>query len=279
MRQLQASTIIEAVRDMCIEANTVLPDDVRECIIKCHQNETWASAKESLGKLIENYEIAERENMPICQDTGVVCVFVELGQDVHVVGDLNMAINEGVRQGYNEGYLRMSVVADPLRRVNTKDNTPAMIHYDIVSGDKFKITVAPKGFGSENMSKSAMLRPSEGFEGVKRFVLQTVEDAGANPCPPVVVGVGIGGTFDKVALLAKKALMQPLDEIGPDPFYAGFEDGLLESINSLGIGPQGFGGKTTALAVKILTMPTHIAGLPVAVNLNCHVARHVSREF
>ena len=279
MRQLQASTIIEAVRDMCIEANTVLPDDVRECIIKCHQNETWASAKESLGKLIENYEIAERENMPICQDTGVVCVFVELGQDVHVVGDLNMAINEGVRQGYNEGYLRMSVVADPLRRVNTKDNTPAMIHYDIVSGDKFKITVAPKGFGSENMSKSAMLRPSEGFEGVKRFVLQTVEDAGANPCPPVVVGVGIGGTFDKVALLAKKALMQPLDEIGPDPFYAGFEDGLLESINSLGIGPQGFGGKTTALAVMILTMPTHIAGLPVAVNLNCHVARHVSREF
>ncbi|MCL2426297.1 MAG: fumarate hydratase [Oscillospiraceae bacterium] len=277
MRQLQAEIITDAVRNMCIEANCILPDDVRKCIVDCHQKENWTSAKESLGKLIENYEIAEREHMPICQDTGVVCVFVEVGQDVHVMGDLNEAINEGVRQGYSEGYLRMSVVADPLRRVNTNDNTPAMIHYDVIPGDKLEITVAPKGFGSENMSKSAMLKPSEGIEGVKRFVLQTVEDAGANPCPPIVVGVGIGGTFDKVALLAKKALMQPLDEINSDPFYAGFEDGLLDSINSFGIGPQGFGGKTTALAVKVLTMPTHIAGLPVAVNLNCHVARHVSR--
>lgn len=279
MRQLQAKAITDAVRDMCIEANTRLPDDVRNCIVSCHQNEKWASAKESLGRLIENYEIAERESMPICQDTGVACVFVELGQDVHIVGDLSEAINEGVRQGYKDGYLRMSVVADPLRRANTNDNTPAMIHFDVVPGDKLKITVAPKGFGSENMSRTTMLRPSDGIEGVKQFVLKTIDDAGANPCPPVVAGIGIGGTFDKVTLLAKKALLMPLDEVNSDPFYAVLESELLEAINSLGIGPQGFGGKTTALAVKVLTMPTHIAGLPVAVNINCHVARHMSREL
>jgi len=279
MRQVQAKVITDAVRDMCIKANTVLPDDVRNCIVSCHENEKWASAKESLGRLIENYEIAERENMPICQDTGVACVFIELGQDLHIVGDLNEAINEGVRQGYTDGYLRKSVVADPLRRVNTNDNTPAMIYYDVVPGDKLNITVAPKGFGSENMSKIAMLQPSNDIDDIKEFVLKTIEEAGANPCPPVVVGIGIGGTFDKVTLLAKKALLQPLNDVNPDPFYASLEDELLEEINSLGIGPQGFGGKTTALAVKILTMPTHIAGLPVAININCHVARHVSQEL
>ena len=279
MRQVQAKVITDAVRNMCIEANTVLPDDVRNCIVACHKNEKWASAKESLGRLIENYEIAERENMPICQDTGVACVFVELGQDLHVIGDLNEAINEGVRQGYSDGYLRKSVVADPLRRVNTNDNTPAMIYYNIIPSDKLNITVAPKGFGSENMSKVAMLQPSDDIAGVKKFVLKTVEEAGANPCPPIVVGLGLGGTFDKVALLAKKALLLPLDEVNPDPYYASLEVDLLNEINSLGIGPQGFGGETTALAVNILTMPTHIAGLPVAVNINCHVARHVSREL
>jgi len=279
MRELEAGLITEAVRRMCIEANCKLPEDVRACIMHCRDNEDWEPAKETLDKVIENYKIAERDDVPICQDTGVACVFVEIGQDVHVVGDLTEAINKGVRLGYEEGFLRKSVVGDPLRRANTGDNTPAMIYYDIVPGDKVKLTVAPKGFGSENMSKVAMLRPYDGIDGVKTFVLKVIEDAGANPCPPIVVGVGIGGTFDKVALLAKKALMLPLDEINEDPFYAELENDLLESINALGIGPQGFGGRTTALAVKILSMPTHIAGLPVAVNLNCHVARHVSEEL
>ena len=277
MKKISSTVITSAVKAMCIEANYVLPQDVRDCIKNCHDSEDWALAKKSLARLIENYEIAERDNMPICQDTGVACVFVEIGQDVHVEGDITDAINEGVRLGYTEGYLRMSVVADPLLRENTKDNTPAMIYFDIVSGDNLKITVVPKGFGSENMSRTTMLKPSDGIEGVKQFVLQTIENAGANPCPPVVVGVGIGGNFDKVTLLAKKALLQPLDEEHPNPFYSKLENELLEDINSLGIGPQGFGGKTTALAVKILTMPTHIAGLPVAVNINCHVARHVSK--
>ena len=275
-RELNAGEITDAVRRMCISANQALPDDVRRCIATCYERENWPSAKETLGQIIENYEIAGRESVPICQDTGVACVFVEIGQDVRVVGDLSGSINEGVRLGYREGYLRSSVVADPLRRENTGDNTPAMIHYDVVPGDGCKIIVAPKGFGSENMSKIAMLRPSDGIAGVKAFVLQTVEAAGANPCPPVIVGVGIGGTFDKAALLAKKALLRPADDMHKDAFYAVLEDELLESINTLGIGPQGFGGLTTALAVKILTMPTHIAGLPVAVNINCHVARHVS---
>jgi fumarate hydratase subunit alpha len=279
MRELKAEIVTNAVKRMCITANCVLPDDVRKRISLCREREDWESASAALGKIIENYEIAGRDRVPICQDTGVVCVFVEVGQDIRVVGDLNEAINEGVRQGYDEGYLRKSVVADPLRRKNTGDNTPAMIYYDIVSGDKLKITVAPKGFGSENMNRIAMLRPSDGIDGVKAFILKTVEEAGANPCPPIIVGIGIGGTFDKAALLAKKALLLPVNEVNEDPFYANLEDELLESINALGIGPQGFGGRTTALAVKILTMPTHIAGLPVAVNINCHAARHVREEL
>jgi len=279
MREINAKTITEAVRRMCISANRELPEDVRRCIVSCHDNEDWVPAKEALGKLIENYQIADNEGVPICQDTGVTCVFIEIGQDVHIIGDLNEAINEGVREGYDKGYLRKSVVADPLRRTNTGDNTPAMITYDIVSGSSLKMTVAPKGFGSENVSKSTMLRPSDGVDGIKSFVLKTVEDAGANPCPPIIVGVGIGGTFDKAPLLAKKALLRPTDIKNSDPLYAGLENELLDAINNLGIGPQGFGGKTTALAVNILTMPTHIAGLPVAVNLNCHAARHMSEEL
>jgi len=279
MKKINSTLIIEAVKRMCITANCVLPDDVRRCIVDCHECEDWSSAKESLKQLIDNYETAERENVPICQDTGVACVFIEIGQDVHVVGNLKEAINEGVRQGYREGYLRMSVVSDPLKRLNSGDNTPAMIYYDIVPGDKLKITVAPKGFGSENMSRIATLRPADGIEGIKNFVLKTVEEAGGNPCPPVIIGVGIGGTFDKAALLAKKALLRPADDLNADPIYADLEKELFESINALGIGPQGFGGRTTALAVKILSMPTHIAGLPVAINLNCHVARHLSEEL
>jgi len=276
MRKLQASKITDVVQKLCITANRNLPDDVRRCLAACHEREDWIPAKETLDMIIENYEIAERDNVPICQDTGVACVFIEAGQDVHIIGDINEAINEGVRQGYKDGYLRMSVVADPLKRTNTGDNTPAMIYYEVVPGDSVKVTVAPKGFGSENMSGIVMLRPYDGIDGVKNFVLQTVEKAGANPCPPVIVGIGIGGTFDKAALIAKKALLRPADERNADPFYAKLEDELLESINNLGIGPQGFGGRTTALAVNILAMPTHIAGLPVAVNINCHVARHLS---
>jgi len=279
MREITADNIKAVVARMCIKANRILSDDVRSCIKKSRDNEDWIPAAESLDKIIENYQIAEKDEAPICQDTGVVCVFVELGQDVRVTGDLYQAINAGVKQGYKEGYFRMSVVDDPVNRKNTGDNTPAMIHYDIIPGDIFKLTVAPKGFGSENMSKIAMLRPSDGVDGIKAFVIDTIEKAGSNPCPPVIAGVGIGGTFDKAALLAKKALMIPADKKNEDPFYANLEDELLDLINGLGIGPQGFGGKTTALAVKILTMPTHIAGLPVAVNLNCHVARHISEEL
>ena len=217
--------------------------------------------------------------MPICQDTGMACVFVELGQDVHITGgSLEDAINEGVRRGYEEGFLRKSVVKDPLNRVNTKDNTPAIIYYDIVKGDKVKITVAPKGFGSENMSRIAMLKPSDGIEGVKKFILETVENAGPNPCPPMVVGVGIGGTFDKAAYLAKKALLRPIDQSSEIEFYKELEEELIEEINKLGIGPQGFGGRTTALGINIEVYPTHIAGLPVAVNINCHATRHKERE-
>lgn len=218
--------------------------------------------------------------MPICQDTGMACVFVEIGQEVHIVGGLLQdAINEGVRRGYDEGFLRKSVVKDPIHRVNTKDNTPAIIYYDIVSGDKIKITVAPKGFGSENMSRIKMLKPSDGLQGVKDFIIETVKLAGPNPCPPIVVGVGIGGTFDKAAYLAKKALIRPLNKRNDEKFYSDLEEELLETINKLGIGPQGFGGKTTALGLNIETYPTHIAGLPVAVNINCHATRHKEREI
>jgi len=279
MREIEAGIVTDAVRRMCVQANHVLPQDVRRCIAACRTTEDWAPAKDILDRITENYEIAESEGVPICQDTGVTCVFVEIGQNVRILGDLGEAIHEGVRQGFREGYLRASLVGDPLRRINTGDNTPAMIHYDIVNGGGLRITVAPKGFGSENMSRIAMLRPADGLEGVKRFVLQTVEDAGGNPCPPIIVGVGLGGTFDKAALLAKKALLRLTDDTHPDPRYAAIERELLESINALGIGPQGFGGRTTALAVKIAAMATHIAGLPVAVNINCHAARHVSEEL
>ena len=276
MRELSVGLITETVKKLCIDANCHLGKDVQACITCAQENEPWPQAKEILGRIVENFQIADEASRPICQDTGVACVFVEVGQEVHFDGNLTEAIHEGVRQGYAEGYLRKSVVKDPLNRVNTGDNTPAMIYYDIVSGDKVKITVAPKGFGSENMSQVKMLKPSDGLEGVKNFILKAVEDAGPNPCPPIVVGVGIGGTFDKAATMAKKALLRELDERNEDPFYADLEQEMLEKINALGIGPSGIGGKTTALAVNIETFPTHIAGLPVAVNINCHVARHKS---
>ena len=276
MREICASKITEVVRRLCIEANCYLPQDIKDRIIACRKEESWGTAQEILDRIIENYEIADTVPQPICQDTGVACVFLEIGQDVHIVGDLSEAVNEGVKQGYKDGYLRKSVVGDPLNRVNTGDNTPAMLYTELVPGDGLKITVAPKGFGSENMSQIKMLRPSDGVEGVKAFVTKVVEEAGPNPCPPIVVGVGIGGTFDKAAYLAKKALMRSADERNADPYYADLEQELLEKINALGIGPQGFGGKTTALCVNIEKFPTHIAGLPVAVNINCHVTRHKS---
>jgi fumarate hydratase subunit alpha len=274
MREISSEIIAKTVRRLCIEANCYLPADIKNCIKDCCRQETWAPAKEILERIIENYNIADESFMPICQDTGVACVFMEIGQDVHICGDITDAINEGVRQGYKDRYLRKSVVKDPIDRINTGDNTPAMIYYELVPGDKIKITVAPKGFGSENMSQIKMLKPSDGIEGVKEFILKVVEEAGPNPCPPIVVGVGIGGTFDKAAYLAKKALMRPINQRNDDPFYAALEMEMLEKINALGIGPQGFGGRTTALAVNIEKFPTHIAGLPVAVNINCHVTRH-----
>ena len=276
MREISAALITQTVKKLCIDANCHLTEDVKSCIRNCRDCENWDAAKEILDRIIENYEIADQNDQPVCQDTGVACVFLKVGQDVHIDGNLYDAINEGVRQGYGEGYLRKSVVRDPLDRVNTGDNTPAMIYYEIVKGDRLKITVCPKGFGSENMSKITMLSPSEGIEGVKDFVVNTVLGAGSNPCPPIVVGVGIGGTFDKAAYLAKRALLRPLDSENGNPFYRELEAELLSKINSLGIGPQGFGGKTTALKVNIETLPTHIAGLPVAVNINCHVTRHKS---
>ncbi|MBR2929880.1 MAG: fumarate hydratase [Clostridia bacterium] len=274
MREIDASLITDAVKRLSIEANCHLTDDIKYCIASAREREEWGAAREILDRIIENYTIADEMDQPVCQDTGVACVFLKIGQDVHVTGDISEAVNEGVRRGYSEGYLRKSVVADPLERVNTGDNTPAMIYYELVPGDKLEITVAPKGFGSENMSRIAMLRPSDGIEGVKDFVLKTVEEAGPNPCPPIVVGVGIGGTFDKAAYLAKRALLRPVDVRNEKPLYRALEEELLEAINSLGIGPQGFGGRTTALAVNIEEYPTHIAGLPVAVNINCHVTRH-----
>ena len=280
MREISVETVKRTVARLCVEANCHLPEDVRARLRDFREQETWPVARNVLDQILENDRIADSQEAPICQDTGMACVFVEVGQEVHFAGgSLADAINEGVRWGYGEGYLRKSVVGDPLERKNTGDNTPAMIYYDMVPGDVCRITVAPKGFGSENMSQIKMLRPSDGVEGVKDFVLQVVEDAGPNPCPPIVVGVGIGGTFDKAALLAKQALLRPLDQPNDQPFYAALEEELLEKINQKGIGPQGFGGRTTALAVNICTMPTHIAGLPCAVNINCHVTRHKSAEL
>lgn len=277
MRELDVSVIRDAVARLCVEANTRLPEDVKKAIREFQTREDWSIARGVLDQIVENYQIAHRENVPICQDTGMACVFLEVGQEVHFVGGgLYDAVNEGVRRGYTEGYLRKSVVRDPIRRGNTGDNTPAMIHADIVPGDRVTITVAPKGFGSENMSAIKMLKPSDGLEGVKQFILDTVEFAGPNPCPPMVVGVGIGGTFEKAAYLAKKALIRPLDVRNPDPYYAELETELLNRINALGIGPQGFGGMTTALGLNIEVLPTHIAGLPCAVNIGCHATRHAT---
>ncbi|AWI07296.1 fumarate hydratase [Clostridium drakei] len=280
MRDINVSEITSSIKKLCIDANYFLSEDVKSRIKKAKEEETWDMAKGILEKILENVDIAKDEQVPMCQDTGMACVFLEVGQEVHIVGgSLEDAINEGVRQGYTEGYLRKSVVKDPLDRVNTKDNTPAVIYYNLVPGDKLKITVAPKGFGSENMSQIKMLKPADGLDGVKEFILKAVKEAGPNPCPPIVVGVGIGGTFDKAANLAKKALIRPLAERNSNPFYENLEKELLDKINALGIGPQGFGGKTTALAVNIETYPTHIAGLPVAVNINCHVTRHAEIEL
>ena len=276
MKVIKAETITRVVKELCVEANYHLPQDMKDAICKCKKEEPFGIAKNILEKIEENYKIADDDNVPICQDTGLALVFLEIGQDVHIEGNLREAVDEGVRQGYTEGYLRKSCVRDPFDRVNTKDNTPAMLYTEIIQGDELKITVAPKGFGSENMSQLKMLKPSDGLEGVKDFILKVVEEAGPNPCPPIVVGVGVGGTFDKVAYLAKKALLRPVDQRNENEFYANLEKEMLDKINSLGIGPQGFGGKTTAVAVNIESMPTHIAGLPCAVNINCHATRHKS---
>ena len=277
VRELQAQAITDAVARLSIQANTCLPDDVKNAIARARREEDWPPAQEILDHIIENGEIGG--GFPICQDTGMACVFLEVGQDVHIVGDLAQAVDEGVRRGYAEGYLRKSVVSDPLERVNSGDNTPAMLYTELVPGDRVTVTVAPKGFGSENMSRIAMLKPSDGLEGVKRFILDTVERAGPNPCPPIVVGVGIGGTFDKCALLAKRALLRELGAPSANPFYADLERELLEKINALGIGPQGLGGRVTALSVAIEPYPTHIAGMPCVVNLGCHVTRHAGAEI
>lgn len=274
MRVFEAKELTKVVRELCMEACYHLPEDVKGAIERFTWEEPYEPARCLLGKIIDNYKIADEDNVPICQDTGMACVFVEIGREVYIEGNLEEAINQGVREGYVDGCLRKSVVADPIRRENTKDNTPAMIYYDFVDGDKVTVTVAPKGFGSENMSKIKMLKPSDGLEGVKDFILEVVEEAGPNPCPPIVVGVGIGGTFDKAALLAKKALMRPLGTHNPDPFYKELEEEMLARVNAKGIGPQGFGGLTTAIGLNIMVMPTHIAGLPCAVNINCHATRH-----
>lgn len=280
MRTLHTDKIKEAVKEMCIEANLTLSSDVEGRICAAEQMETAELGKKILSQLKENMEIAKTESIPICQDTGMAIIFLEIGQEVYFEGDyLEDAINQGVREGYAEGYLRKSVVGDPLLRVNTKDNTPAVIHTKIVPGDRVKITVAPKGFGSENMSRVCMLKPADGEEGVKEAVLETVRLAGPNACPPMVVGVGIGGSFEKCALLAKKALTRNLDIPSELPHIRAMEQELLQKINALEIGPGGLGGKTTALGVNIEVYPTHIAGLPVAINICCHVNRHVSRTL
>lgn len=280
MRELDVSVITENICDMCIEANHFLSDDMKKVFNEAVETEESPLGKQVLSQLKENLQIAGDEMIPICQDTGMAVVFIDIGQDVHLVGgDLTSAINEGVRRGYTQGYLRKSVVADPIFRENTKDNTPAVIHYSIVAGENVSITVAPKGFGSENMSRVFMLKPADGIEGVKEAILTAVRDAGPNACPPMVVGVGIGGTFEKCAYLAKKALTRNLDEKPEAEYVQELEKEMLSKINRLGIGPGGLGGTKTALAVNIETYPTHIAGLPVAVNICCHVNRHVHRTI
>ena len=278
MREVSTDEITKNIKEMCIEANYILSDDVKNKIINSAAVENSEIGKKILSQLEENMEIAEREQIPICQDTGMAVVFIKIGQEVHITGgSLEDAINQGVREGYTEGYLRKSVVKDPLIRENTKDNTPAIIHYEIIPGDKVEITVAPKGFGSENMSRVCMLKPADGIEGVKNAVIETVKLAGPNACPPVVVGVGIGGTFEKCALLANKALTRDINSESSIEYVAELENELLDEINNLNIGPGGLGGKITALGVNIETYPTHIAGLPVAINMCCHVNRHKKR--
>ncbi len=279
MKTILASRIADTVATLCIQANTQLPADVKAALDAAQAAEPWPLAKTTLGLLQKNLVVAAEQNLPICQDTGMACVFIELGQQVQIEGDLEQAVNEGVRRGYGEGYLRKSITGDPLKRCNTDDNTPAFLSLHLVPGDEVKITVAPKGAGSENMSRLAMLKPADGVEGVKNFILDTVRQAGSNPCPPIVLGVGIGGSFDKCAYLAKKALLRPLDEPNADPYYAALERRLLNEINAMGIGPQGFGGKTTCLGVSIEKMATHVACLPVAVNISCHVTRRASAKL
>lgn len=276
MKELNVEIITKAVRDLCIEANCELPQDIALVFEKMLAEETFDIAKDTLSILAKNARLAKENKAPICQDTGMACVFITMGQDVHIVGgNLEAAINEGVRQGYRDGYLRKSVVSEPMfDRVNTKDNTPALIYYDLVDGEVFDIVVAPKGFGSENMCQVKMLKPSDGVDGVKEFVLKVINDAGPNACPPMVIGVGIGGSFDKVALLSKKAMLRSSLSHHNDSRYADLEIELLDLINKTGIGPAGYGGKTTALSLNIETYPTHIAGMPVAVSICCHVARH-----
>ena len=280
IRNIDTKIITENIKEMCIEANHYLSKDMEKALKKASETEESELGKKILGQLMDNLDIADKEMIPICQDTGMAVIFMEIGQDVHFEGDvLEDAINEGVRLGYTEGYLRKSVVKDPILRENTKDNTPAIIHYSIVAGDQVKITFAPKGFGSENMSRVFMLKPADGIEGVKNAILTAVADAGPNACPPMVVGVGIGGDFEKAAIMAKQALTRNVEEHSAIPYVCDLEKEMLEKINKLGIGPGELGGRTTALAVNINTYPTHIAGLPVAINICCHVNRHVIRKI
>ena len=280
MRQISVSTISDEIEKMCIKVCHELSDDMKACLYDAYENETSDIGKKILGQLKENLDIASDEMIPICQDTGMAVVFLKIGQEVHLTdGNITDAVNEGVRRGYTKGFLRKSVVSDPIERINTKDNTPAVIHFEIVPGDKVKITLAPKGFGSENMSRVFMLKPADGIEGVKDAIITAVRDAGPNACPPMVIGVGIGGTFEKCAIMAKEALTRPAGEHSSIGYVKELEKEMLTKINELDIGPAGLGGKTTAFAVNINTYPTHIAGLPVAVNICCHVNRHISVEI
>jgi fumarate hydratase subunit alpha len=274
MREITVSVISETIEKLCIQACYHLGDDVKKLLIEAQEKEESPFGSQILGQILDNIDASQEEQLPLCQDTGMAVVFLEIGQDVHIIGgSLAEAVNEGVRRGYTKGYLRKSVLS-PLKRVNTGDNTPAIIHTEIVEGDQLKITISPKGFGSENMSSLAMLKPADGIEGVKKFVLDTVTKAGANPCPPIILGIGIGGTMEKAAYIAKKALLREAGKPNPNPELAGLEHELLQKINATGIGPQGLGGRTTALAVHVDTFPTHLAGLPVAINVQCHAARH-----
>lgn len=278
MRTINTDKITETIKEMCMQVNVCLSDDVKEALLSSKEKEESPIGRQILNQLEENMEIAKESQIPICQDTGMTVVFLKIGQDVHIEGGyIEDAVNEGIRQGYAQGYLRKSVVGDPLIRENTKDNTPGVIHYEIIPGDKIEITVAPKGFGSENMSRVFMLKPADGVEGVKKAILESVEAAGPNACPPMVIGVGIGGTFEKCAILAKKALTRELNSHSPIPYIKELEEEMLEQVNKLGIGPGGLGGRVTAIGLNIETYPTHIAGLPVAVNICCHVNRHIHR--